>query len=57
MTTWLPPQGSTELSHKAVFRERMHLLGQSAATPILHLFEVSALPKWNSDLQILFFLV
>lgn len=38
----LPSKGSTELSDKAVFREKMHLLGQSAATPILHLFEVGA---------------
>lgn len=33
------PAGSAELSDKAVFRERMSLLCQSAATPIHHLFE------------------
>ena len=36
------PQGSGELNDKALFKERMSLLSQSAATPIHCLFEVSA---------------
>lgn len=41
----LLPQGSGELSDKALFKERMSLLTQGVATPINCLFEVSCSPR------------
>lgn len=53
------PQGSGELNDKALFKERMSLLCQSAATPIHRLFEVSSRrlggqtggPDWGAGLR------
>ncbi|XP_042338683.1 ankyrin repeat domain-containing protein 27-like, partial [Plectropomus leopardus] len=41
--------GSGGLNDKALFKERMSLLSQSAATPIHCLFEVSAGNKQNNN--------
>lgn len=50
---FLLPQGSGELSDKALFKERMSLLAQGAATPINCLFEVSCRPAQAAALTLI----